>query len=94
MQEQRGGTGRLGLSDRKREADEATEAGVAGPAPQACATVFLGHTTPRIMLSNLVLLHTRLAQQVLARACEGAEASFQVTVKSESQHFQAQTSIV
>lgn len=24
MQEQRGGTGRLGLSDRKREADEAT----------------------------------------------------------------------
>lgn len=52
MQEQRGGTGRLGLSDRKREADEASEAGVAGPAPQACTTVFLGHTSPWIMLGN------------------------------------------
>lgn len=40
MQEQRGGTGRLGLSDRKREADEATGAGVAGPAPKPALQYF------------------------------------------------------
>lgn len=40
MQEQRGGTGRLGLSDRKREADEATGAGVAGPTPKPVLQYF------------------------------------------------------
>lgn len=48
-----GGTGgQLGLSDRKREADEATGAGAAGPAPQACSTVFLGHISHSIVLSD------------------------------------------
>lgn len=81
--------GRLGLSDRKREAGEAGGARRGRTRPQARSTVFLGHRSQghEAQWPGHSLLYQAGTAGAGPRACEGSQARLSVTVESESQHF-------